>query len=197
VYGPRTTTRVQCRRKGESVEPVPTEWPLHKLVAYLFDGRECDEVRAILARGQGEARGAVLEWDPLLLSSEELSAIEGAFPREEEPHPLDQSHAASVSLTLPALHPDLSVPIRADHPLVVAVASRAAYLRFDYGPWADIYLATLTRDEAAELLDDPARRVRDDSGEAELAKRIIGEDDAALRFIVPREGAPPPWMESA
>jgi hypothetical protein len=38
--------------------------------------------------------------------------------------------------------------------------------------------------------------VRDDGGQAELAKRIIGEDDAALRFIVPREGSPPPWSKS-
>lgn len=194
MYEPRTTTRVRYHRKGS--EPVVADWPLRTLVAYLFDGRECEEVRSLLASGQGEARGAVLEWDPLMLSSEELTAIESNFPREEDPHPLDQSHASAVALTLPALHPDLSVPIRADHPLVDAVASRAAYLRFDYGPWADIYLATLTRDEAAELLDDPSRRVRD-TGEAELAKRIIGEDDAALRFIVPREGAPPPWLERA
>jgi hypothetical protein len=173
------------------------EWPLQTLVAYLLDGRKYDEVRALLALGQAEARGASLEWDPLQLSPEELVSIESDFPREEEPRPLDRSHAAAVALTLPALHPDISVPIRADHPLVGAVASRAAYLRFDYGPWADVYLATLTRAEAAELLDDPARRVRDDGGEAELAKRIIGEDDAALRFIVPRDGAPPPWTKSA
>lgn len=93
--------------------------------------------------------------------------------------------AVGVMLTVPALHPTLSVPIRADHPLVAAAASRAAYLRFDQGPSVDVYVATLTRAEAAELLDDPARRGRD-TGEAELAKRIIGENDAALRFTVPR-----------
>ena len=32
---------------------------------------------------------------------------------------------------------------------------------------------------------------------AELAKRIIGEDDAALRFAVPRAESPPPWRESS
>lgn len=197
MYEPRTTARVRVHRKGESTEPLVAEWPLETLVAYLFDGRECDEVQLLLAQGQGEARGALLEWDPLRLSTEELTSIESDFPREEEPHPLDQRQATSVALTLPALHPGLSVPIRANHPLVQAVASRAAYLRFDYGPWADVYVATLTRDEAAELLDDPARRVRNDSGQAELAKRIIGEDDAALRFIVPREGASPPWLEPA
>jgi hypothetical protein len=189
---------VQYRRRSDGTDVVVAEWPLQTLVAYLLDGRsERDDVRALLAQGRAEARGALLEWEPLHISSDELNRIESGFPREEEPHPLDQRHAALVALTLPALHPDISVPIRADHPLVSAVASRAAYLRFDYGPWADVYLATLTRDEAAELLDDPARRVRDDSGQAELAKRIIGEDDAALRFIVPREGSPPPWSESA
>jgi hypothetical protein len=197
VYESGTTTQVRYRRKSDGADAVVAEWPLQTLVAYLLDGREDDEVRALLALGQAEARGALLEWDPLQLSSEELTSIESDFPREEDPRPLDRSHTMSVSLTLPALHPDLSVPIRADHPLVGAVASRAAYLRFDYGPWADVYLATLTRAEAAELLDDPARRVRGDGVQAELAKRIIGEDDAALRFIVPRDGAPPPWAGNA
>jgi hypothetical protein len=91
---------------------------------------------------------------------------------------------------MPALHPTLAIPIRADHPLVASAAARAAHLRFEQGPWADIYLATLTRAEAAELLDDPARRVND-TGEAELAKRVLGEDDAALRFTVPRSDEPP------
>lgn len=174
------------------------DWPLQTLVAYLLDGRrEHEDVRALLAEGRAEARGALVEWEPVRLSPDELTRIENAFPRAQEPHPLDRSHAAQVTLTLPALHPDISIPIRADHPLVSAVMSRAAYLRFDYGAWADVYVATLTYDEASELLDDPARRVRDDGGQAELARRIIGEDDAALRFIVPREGSPPPWIEGA
>ena len=95
---------------------------------------------------------------------------------------------------MPALQPTLSVPIRGDQPLVEGIAQRAAYLSFDYGPWADVYVSTLTREEAAELLADPARRVHD-AGEAELARRIIGEDDAALRFAVPRAESPPPWRE--
>ncbi len=198
MYEPGTTTRVQYRRRSDYTDVVVAEWPLQTLVAYLLDGRrECEEVRGLLAQGRAEARGAFLEWEPLEISSDEINRIESGFPREEEPHPLDRAQAALVALTLPALHPDISVPIRADHPLVSAVASRAAYLRFDYGPLADIYQATLTRAQAAEQLDDTARRVRDDGGEAELAKRIIGEDDAALRFIVPREGSPPPWVGSA
>lgn len=198
MYEPGTTTRVQYRRRSDGLDGGVAEWPLQALVAYLLDGRrESEDVRAVLARGRAEARGAILEWEPLDLSADELNLIESGFPREEEPHPLDRRLAALVALTLPALHPDISVPIRADHPLVSTVASRAAYLCFDYGSWADVYLATLTRDEAAELLADPARRVHDDGGEAELAKRIIGEDDAALRFIVPREDSPPPWAGSA
>ncbi|HEU4641542.1 MAG TPA: hypothetical protein VFS44_03740 [Gemmatimonadaceae bacterium] len=168
------------------------EWPLDTLVAFLFEGRECDEVRALLSRGEGEARGTALTWEPVDLSVDEFSAIERRFPQGDEPRPLDRRRAVAVALTVPALHPTLSIPIRADHPLVAVAASRAAYLRFDYGPWADVYVATLTRAEAAELLDDPARR-GNDTGEAELAKRIIGEDDAALRFTVPREDQPPPW----
>ena len=97
---------------------------------------------------------------------------------------------------MPALQPTLSVPIRGDQPLVQGIAQRAAYLSFDYGPWADVYVSTLTREEAAELLADPARRVHD-AGEAELAKRIIGEDDAALRFAVPRPKARHPGASRA
>lgn len=196
MYEPETTTRVRYQRRSEGADVTVADWPLQTLVAYLMDGRRArEDVCSLLAEGRAEARGALVEWEPMQITSDELNAIESGFPRPEEPHPLDQRHASMVTLTLPALHPDISVAIRGDHPLVSAVASRAAYLRFDYGTWADVYVATLTYDEASELLDDPARRVRDEGGHAELARRIIGEDDAALRFIVPREGAPPPWIE--
>jgi hypothetical protein len=170
------------------------QWPLSTLVAYLFDGRSCDEVRELLALGEGIAHGNIVSWTPLTLSEQELSAIESRFPK---PHPapaLSFERAAFVELDMPALQPTLSVPIRGDQPLVEGIAQRAAYLSFDYGPWADVYVSTLTREEAAELLADPARRVHD-AGEAELANRIIGEDDAALRFAVPRPESPPPWRE--
>ncbi len=169
-------------------------WPLPTLVAYLFDGRTCDEVRELLAIGEGEAHGTLVSWAPLAISAHELTAIESQFPK---PHPapaLAYERATFVELDMPALQPTLSVPIRGDQPLVEGIAQRAAYLSFDYGPWADVYVSTLTREEAAELLADPARRVHDE-GEAELAKRIIGEDDAALRFAVPRAECPPPWRE--
>ena len=169
-------------------------WPLSTLVAYLFDGRGCDEVRELLAVGEGIAHGNVVSWTPLTVTAQELSEIESRFPK---PHPapaLSYERAAFVELDMPALQPTLTVPIRGDQPLVEGIAQRAAYLSFDYGPWADVYVSTLTREEAAELLADPARRVHD-AGEAELAKRIIGEDDAALRFAVPRPESPPPWRE--
>ena len=188
----RVTARLQHARRGESGDTVVADWPLETLVAYLFEGRECDEVRSLLARGEGRAHGMQITWDPVELSAEEFRDIERGFPEGGASRPLDRHKAVAVALILPALHPTLSVPIRADHPLVAVAAQRAAHLRFDYGPWADIYVATLTRAEAAELLNDPARRVHDE-GAAELAKRIIGEDDAALQFTVPREDAPPPW----
>ena len=188
----RVTARLQHAHRGESADTEVAEWPLETLVAYLFEGRECHEVRSLLARGEGRARGMRVTWDPVELTADEFSAIERGFPDAEPSRPLDRHKAVAVALILPALHPTLSVPIRADHPLVAVAAQRAAYLRFDYGPWADIYVATLTRAEAAELLNDPARRVHDE-GTAELAKRVLGEDDAALQFTVPREDAPPPW----
>jgi hypothetical protein len=170
------------------------QWPLSTLVAYLFDGRSFEDVRELLALGEGTAHGNEVSWTPITLSAQELSAIESQFPK---PHPapaLAYERATFVELDMPALQPTLSVPIRGDQPLVEGIAQRAAYLAFDYGPWADVYVSTLTREEAAELLTDPARRVHD-AGEAELAKRIIGEDDAALRFAVPRPESPPPWRE--
>jgi len=169
-------------------------WPLSTLVAYLFDGRTCDEVRELLAVGEGSAHGTTASWTPIALTAHELSAIESHFPK---PHPapaLEYERATCVELDMPAMQPTLTVPIRGGQPLVVGIARRAAYLSFDYGPWADVYVSTLTREEAAALLADPARRVHD-AGEAELANRIIGEDDAALRFAVPRPESPPPWRE--
>jgi hypothetical protein len=169
-------------------------WPLPTLVAYLFDGRACDEVRELLALGGGTAHGTVVTFAPVALTVAQLSEIESRFPKSHPAPALSYERATFVELDMPALQPTLTVPIRGDQPLVVGIAQRAAYLSFDYGPWADVYVSTLTREEAAELLSDPARRVHD-AGEAELARRIIGEDDAALRFAVPRAESPPPWRE--
>ena len=170
-------------------------WPLRTLVAFLFDGRECDQVRALLGRGEATAHGCRVTFEPVELTAAEVTVIERSFPQGAPGGHFDASEINGVDMRLPALHPILTVPIRATHPLISDAAARAAHLRFDYGPWADVYVATLTPDEAASLLSDPARRVRD-AGEAELARRIVGEDDASLHFTVPRPGARPPWAEA-
>lgn len=167
-------------------------WPLSTLVAYLFDGRECDEVRALLAAGRGRARTRDLSWPPVRLTASQLTEIERTFPQGMPAQPFDPGRASAVELKMPAMHPTLAVPLRLDQPLVRAAARRAAHLRFDYGPWADVYVATLTPAEASALLQNPARRASDE-GEAELAARVIGEDDASLYFTVPRENVSPPW----
>ena len=43
------------------------QWPLSTLVAYLFDGRSCDDVRELLALGEGIAHGNLVSWAPLTL----------------------------------------------------------------------------------------------------------------------------------
>lgn len=168
------------------------QWPLSTLVAYLFEGRECDEVRALLAAGTGTAHACEVSWPPVSLSSEEMSAIERDFPQSDPPSSLELRRASLVELHCPALRPVLVVPLRAGNPLIERMGERASYLRFDYGHWADVYVATLTQAEASEILAHPARRVGD-AGAAELAARVVGEDDAALYFIVPRSGVLPPW----
>ncbi len=187
--------RVQELRPG--AEPTDRRWPLSTLMAYLFEGRECDEVRELLAHGEGTAHGTRLEWAPLRISEDEFVEIERSFPQDPPHGPLTIDSVRGVELNVPALRPDLRIPLRTAHPLLKGIAQRAAYLRFDYGHWADVYVATLTPGEAAELLADPSRRATEDGTEAELANRIGSEDDAGLRFIVPRRDIPPPWRPTA
>ncbi len=174
--------------------PVQHRWPVTTLMAYLFDGRECDEVREVLAEGRATAHGTQVQWRPLELSEEEFVELERTFPQTPPARSLSLDTVRAVELNVPALRPDLRIPLRVGHPLLGRISKRAAYLRFDYGHWADVYVATLTPDEAAELLEDPARRANEDGEEAELANRIGSEDDAGLRFIVPRSESPPPWL---
>jgi hypothetical protein len=188
------TVHVQDLRRGGSACGRVRQWPLSTLVAYLFDGRECDEVRRLLAAGDAVAHESRVTFPPVELTETELTTIERSFPQGTPAGHLQRDDVYGVDMRIPALHPILTVPIRSTHPLVKAAAERAAHLRFDYGPWADVYVATLTPDEAGALLADPARRVRD-AGEAELAKRVVGEDDASLHFIVPRRGVRAPWTE--
>src|SRR3978361_1312407 len=87
------------------------QWPLSTLVAYLFDGRSCDEVRDLLAQGEGAAHGNIASWAPITLSAQERTAIESRVPK---PHPapaLAYERATFVELDMPALQPTLSVPI--------------------------------------------------------------------------------------
>ncbi|MFN2397889.1 MAG: hypothetical protein ABR543_04495 [Gemmatimonadaceae bacterium] len=184
--------RLRELKHGGSASSEMRRWPLSTLAAYLFDGRECDEVRALLAGGTGTAHDCEVSWPPLSLSAEEMSAIERDFPQSDPPSSLELGRASLVELHCPALRPVLIVPLRAGNPQIEKMAERASYLRFDYGHWADVYVATLTQAEAAEILAHPARRLGD-AGAAELAARVVGEDDAALYFIVPRRGVLPPW----
>src|SRR5919206_4352832 len=85
----RVAARLQHAHRGESNEAVVADWPLETLVAYLFEGRECDEVRSLLARGEGRARGMQVTWDPVELSQDEFSAIERGFPASKTSPPLD------------------------------------------------------------------------------------------------------------
>ena len=81
----RVTTRVHHHHAGDQAGGATVaEWPLPALVAYLFEGREEDEVRALLARGEGEAHGAHITWEPVDVSADELTRIQGEFPRMRE-----------------------------------------------------------------------------------------------------------------
>ncbi len=186
---PNADMEVQVRAREMTPE---VRWPLATLVAFLLDGREQDEVRTVLATGNGTARGRALSWRPVHLSADDLSAVEEELPPSMPDRPFDLAQVTAVELNIPALHPTLTVPLRTSQPLVREIAERAAYLRFDYGCWADVYVATLTPDEATALLSHPKRRTAD-AGQAELAARVVGEDDASLHFVVPRPGASPPW----
>ena len=119
--------------RGQRIE----RWPLRTLVAWLFVGRQCDEVRAILGRGEAGRDGARATWTPVHLSAEELTAIERTFPEANPTRPLDASHAR-VSLVRQGGE---ALPLRPSDPRVVAAARVATYRWFDYGPWADVWEA--------------------------------------------------------
>jgi hypothetical protein len=170
-------------------------WPLRTLAAFLYDGRARDEVQSVLAAGHGDARAMRLAYEPVHLSGDEVAAIEQSFPEARPERPLSLGEDTHVELLMPADRPVLAVEIRKEHARVHEAVERAHYLRFDYGAWADIWEARLRRADADELLADPKRRV-DDDGEAELAARVVGEDDAVLRFVIPRPDAPAPWKDT-
>lgn len=119
--------------RGERTE----RWPLRTLVAWLFAGRQCDEVRAILSRGEAMRDGARAAWTPVHLSAEELTAIERTFPEANPARPLDPA-SARVSLVRQGGEELL---LRPTDPRVATAADVATYRWFDYGPWADVWEA--------------------------------------------------------
>jgi hypothetical protein len=119
--------------RGERTE----RWPLRTLVAWLFIGRQCDEVRAILGRGDAMRDGARATWAPVRLSAEELAAIERTFPEADASRPLDPSWAR-VALVRQGGE---ELPLGAADPRVIAAARVATYRWFDYGRWADVWEA--------------------------------------------------------
>ena len=206
--GAVVAVRVQDLAHGAGQCVVVRRWPLATLVAYLFEGRECDDVRAVLAAGEAVARGSRLTWPPLALSADELSAIERTFPRPRPDRPLELAAASAAVLHVPLSLADdpggaspgaLASPreplaLGRDDAVVRALAARASYVRFDYGPWADVYSAPLALDEVAALLD--AARTPT-SMDADLELHVVRHAATAPRLdvVVPRADARAPWRE--
>jgi putative ABC transport system ATP-binding protein len=128
---PNVTVRM---REGSAERLV--HWPLRTLVAWLFAGRQCEEVRALLARGETTRDGTRATWAPVRLSAEQLTAIERTFPAANSTRALDAARAHTVLVRRGA-----SVLLAPDDARVHEAASRAAYRWFDYGAWADVWEA--------------------------------------------------------
>jgi putative ABC transport system ATP-binding protein len=112
------------------------EWPLRTLIAWLFAGRECDEVRAVLARGDSTRDGTTAAWAPVHFSPQQLTAVERTFPEASPTRRLDVSRALAVFMRR-----DERVRLAADDARVRDAASSAVYKWFDYGAWADVWEA--------------------------------------------------------
>lgn len=171
-------------------------WPLRTLVAFLFDGRECDQVRHVLATGEATAHGRLASWEKVVLTPDELTAIEREFSPPMPDRQIVVEQVARAELVLPASVPAVVVPLRTHHPVVREATARARYLRFDYGPWADVYETPLSRTETMALLADVMLGVPEGTA-AERALALAETETAALWLIVPREGIQPPWGQLA
>jgi putative ABC transport system ATP-binding protein len=123
-------------RMHEGSSERTVQWPLRTLIAWLFAGRQCDEVRALLARGETTRDGTRATWAPVRLSAEELTAIERTFPAANPARPLEPLRAR----TLLVRHGE-SMPLAPDDARGRDAASRAGYRWFDYGAWADVWEA--------------------------------------------------------
>jgi putative ABC transport system ATP-binding protein len=111
-------------------------WPLRTLIAWLFVGRQCDEVRALLARGETARDDTRASWAPVQLSADELTAIERTFPAANPARALDPARASAWLVT-----PSGRVLLAPDDARARDAASRAGYKWFDYGVWADVWQA--------------------------------------------------------
>jgi hypothetical protein len=192
--GETVSVRVQPLAQGSGACPVVRQWPLRTLAAFLFEGRECAQVRELLARGSAVAHGSRVTWPPVEMSEEEFTAIERTFPASDPARPIAVENAASIALVVPAegASAHLAVPLRRTHPLALTAAERARYVWFDYGPWADLYDAPVTADEAMAVLG-AARGAEAGAVVVEEAPERFSPDDAFVRYAVPRAGEPAPW----
>ena len=148
-----STERVSVRmRVGTSDHTV--HWPLRTLIAWLFVGRQCDEVRAVLARGETTRDGTRATWGPVRLSAAELTAIERTFPEGNPARSFDWPRARATLVTSNG-----TVALAPDDARVRDAASRASYRWFDYGTWADVWEAPMgdgvVRFEMARPGEDP------------------------------------------
>ena len=131
----KETMRVPVRiQQGSSERTV--RWPLRTLVAWLFVGRQCDEVRALLARGETTRDGTRATWPPVQLSADELTAIERTFPAANSARPLEPVRAQATLVS-----PTGTLTLTPDDARVRDAAARATYRWFDYGTWADVWEA--------------------------------------------------------
>jgi putative ABC transport system ATP-binding protein len=112
------------------------QWPLRTLIAWLFAGRQCDEVRALLTRGETTRDGARATWAPVHLSAEQLTAIERTFPAANPTRRLEPTHARVLLVRHGG-----TIPLAPDDARAREAASQAAYRWFDYGVWADVWEA--------------------------------------------------------
>jgi hypothetical protein len=192
------SVRVQPLDRGAGACPVVERWPLRTLAAWLFEGRECADVRLLLARGAGVAHGARATFPPVALSEEEFTAIERTFPQGDPARPLRVEEAASIALVVPGepaagdAPSHLAVSLRRAHPLARAAAARARYVWFDYGPWADVYDAPVTAEEATAVLAAARGAPAEGAVVEEIAERF-DPGRAFVRYAVPRPGEPAPW----
>ena len=174
---------------GEWREDGRERWPFRTLVAFLFNGRECDAVRALLAAGTVTEGNRRVSWAPVVLTIGEFTSVERTLPP-----PLSPSHRVpeitgetNVRFVVPREQPTAWVRLDPAAPAVTALVERAEYVRFDYGPWADLYQVAVNPEQAAGVLACAEPWQRD------LFSAYAQRFGAGVQFHVRRPGVPPPW----